>query len=205
MNRREFMQCATLLVSGVAASRVGFALTSEQRYFMAAANYNATPVDYFNDAQRRAVASIAEVIMPTTDTPGALDAGVPKFIELMVADWFNDDERQIFNDGLRELMLSTEQRHGKAFEQLASAQQLKTLEALESAASDSPWYDFGNARRDFVSDAPFICQIKELTIWGFFTSEAGATQVLRYEAMPMKFDGNRKLGPDDSSWAFSLI
>ena len=68
------------------------------------------------------------------------------------------------------------------------------------AASDAAWYQMGNVQRVFDSEAPFICQLKELTIWGFFTSETGATQVLRYEAMPMKFDGKRKLGKDDSSW-----
>ena len=75
------------------------------------------------------------------------------------------------------------------------------MEALEDAASDSPWYAYANVQRDFISDAPFICQIKELTIWGFFTSEVGGTQVLRYEAMPMRFDGDIPLGADESSWS----
>ncbi|WP_116364105.1 gluconate 2-dehydrogenase subunit 3 family protein [Parahaliea mediterranea] len=201
MNRREFMQCAALLVSGVAATRISMALSDEQKHYLARANYNRTPANYFNEAQRRTVAAVAETIMPATDTPGAIDAGVPGFIENMVQDWLNNAERAIFDQGLAELMASTQRSYGKSFEMLEPAQQSDCLEALESAASDSAWYDFGNTQRVFVSDAPFICQMKELTIWGFFTSEAGATQVLRYEAMPMTFDGNRELGPDDSSWA----
>lgn len=203
MNRREFMQCAALLVSGAAASQVGFTVTQKQQHFMTAANYNVTSVNYFTDAQRRVVSSVAEIIIPATDTPGAIDAGVPKFIELMVADWFDDDERAIFNRGLVALTARSKQLHGKLFYELLPEQQEVILEEMEAAAGDSSWYEFGNTQREFVSDAPFICQIKELTIWGFFTSELGGTQVLRYEAMPMKFDGNQKLERDESSWASS--
>lgn len=205
MNRREFMQCAALLVSGAAASSVGLALTEEQKHFVASNNYIAGYSDYLNDAQRRVVAAISEVILPATDTPGAIDAGVPKFIELMVADWFNDQERNIFDRGLEALMTSTLAKFGKTFDQLAHADQLAILEKLEDDASDSPWYAFGNTQREFISDAPFICQMKELTIWGFFTSEVGSTQVLRYEPMPMEFDGDRELGPNDSSWSSNIF
>ena len=201
MNRREFMQCAALLVSGVAATRISLALSDEQKHYLAKANYNRTPADYFNEAQRRTVAAVAETIIPATDTPGAIDAGVQHFIELMVQDWLNKRERDTFDQGLAELMASTQASYGKSYEVLKPAQQRDSLEALESAASDSAWYDFGNTQRNFISEARFICQIKELTIWGFFTSETGATQVLRYEAMPMTFDGNRELGSNDSSWA----
>jgi hypothetical protein len=78
------------------------------------------------------------------------------------------------------------------------------MEALEDAASDSPWYEFGNIMREFISDAPFICQFKELTVWGFFTSEKGGSQVLRYNPMPMFFNGDIPLASDDSSWTTPL-
>lgn len=200
MNRREFLQCAALLVSGATASRIGLSLTDEQQHLLNSSDYIAKPADYFGEARRHAVAAIAERIIPRTDTPGAIDAGVPRFIELMAADWFNDGERAIFDDGLNDLMEQAHQRYGKSFEQLSTDERVGLLEALEAKAGDSSWYEFGNVQRAFVSDAPFICQIKELTIWGFFTSRVGGTQVLRYEAMPMEFDGDRKLAPDDSSW-----
>ncbi|MDQ2656828.1 MAG: gluconate 2-dehydrogenase subunit 3 family protein, partial [Bacteroidota bacterium] len=36
---------------------------------------------------------------------------------------------------------------------------------------------------------PFILMMKELTMLGFFTSQAGATQVLQYEAVPGAYKG----------------
>ena len=205
MNRREFLQCAAILVSGATASQLGVALTKEQEVYLAAApNYNAGASELLNEAQRKVIAAMSEVVIPRTETPGAIDAGVPRFIELMAADWFNDQERAIFLAGLDALETQIRSDFGSSFDQLESAQQLAVMEDLESEASDSSWYDFANVQRDFISDAPFICQIKELTIWGFFTSEIGGTQVLRYSAMPMYFDGDVPLSPDDSSWLTRL-
>lgn len=205
MNRREFLQCAAILISGVSASQLGFSLSAEQQTFMAnAPNFNTTEVDYLTPAQRKIVAAMTEVIIPRTDTPGAIDAGVPRYIELMAANWMNDQERAIFSAGLKDMETRIPAEYGKPFDQLDSAQQLAIMEALEDAAADSEWYDFGNVMREFISDAPFICQFKELTIWGFFTSEKGGSQVLRYNPMPMYFNGDIPLASDESSWTTSL-
>jgi len=202
MNRRDFLQCAALLVSGAGASQIGFSLNPQQQEYLASApDYIAADVDYLTPAQRRIIAAMAEIVIPRTDTPGAIDAGVPRFIELMAADWFNDQERAIFEAGLADMQRTVPARHGAPFDRLEPDRQLRIMEDMEDAAADSAWYDFGNVQRQFISDAPFICQIKELTIWGFFTSRVGATQVLRYNPMPMRFDGDIPLSPDDSTWA----
>ena len=201
MNRREFLQCAALLITGASAAQLGFTLSEEQTVYLATApDYNTLKSNYFTVPQRKIITAMAEVIIPRTDTPGAIDAGVPNYIELMVANWLNDEERGLFDAGLADIETRIPAEYGKPFDQLAPQEQLGIMEALESAASDSPWYEFGNVQRDYVSDAPFICQLKELTIWGFFTSEEGGSQVLRYDPMPMYFDGNIPLAPEDSSW-----
>tara|TARA_B110000503_G_scaffold32105_2_gene52168 strand:+ start:64379 stop:64996 length:618 start_codon:yes stop_codon:yes gene_type:complete len=205
MNRREFLQCAAILISGASASQLGFSLSAEQVTYLASApNYNSTAVDYFSPTQRKIVAAMAEVVIPRTDTPGAVDAGVPKYIELMVANWLNEQEKAIFNTGLQDIETRIPQEYGVSFEQLSAAQQLEIMETLEDDASDSQWYEFANVFREFISDAPFICQLKELTIWGFFTSQEGASQVLRYDPMPMYFDGDAPLASDESSWSTPL-
>jgi gluconate 2-dehydrogenase gamma chain len=206
MNRREFLQCAAILISGASVSQLAFSLTAEQQTFLAnAPNYNSGKVDYFSAAQRKIIAAMTEVIIPRTDTPGAVDASVPHYIELMVAQWLTDEERTLFNAGLTDIETRIPQEYGSSFDQLDAKQQLKIMEALEDAASDSSWYEFGNVQRVYVSDAPFICQLKELTIWGFFTSQEGGSQVLRYDPMPMYFDGDIPLGAQESSWSPTFL
>ncbi len=202
MNRREFMQCAVIMISGASAAQLGFALSPEQETYLATApDYIAGELNFLTPAQRNLVAAMAEVVIPRTETPGAIDAGVPRFIELMAGDWFNDQERAIFVAGLADIETRIPVDYGKPFHLLEASLQLEIMQDLEAQAKDSAWYDFANVQRQFISDAPFICQVKELTIWGFFTSEVGAREVLRYEPMPMRFDGDIPLGPDESTWA----
>src|SRR5882757_3749464 len=54
----------------------------------------------FTPEQRALVAAISERIIPTTDTPGAIAAGVPAFIEMMLADWYEPTDRNEFMTGL---------------------------------------------------------------------------------------------------------
>lgn len=206
MNRRDFLECAALLMTGASASQLGWTLTAEQQVYLAGApDYVNRSPDYFSREQRELVASLSETIIPRTDTPGAIDAGVPRFIEAMVAEWLTAAEREIFDAGLALLADRAVAEQGAPFQQLQQDARIELLESLESEAGDSSWYELGNIRRDFITDAPFICQLKELTIWGFFTSEVGGTQVLRYESMPMRFDGDTPLDPNDGSWMPYLI
>ena len=206
MNRREFLECAALLITGASASQMGFALSEEQLVYLATApSYTEQELTYLNEAQRATVAAMAETIIPRTETPGAIDAGVPRFIELMVQQWMNDEERAIFDRGLAAMLKTVAADTGKPFEQLDQKTRTDILAAMEAEASESSWYDVGNVSREFVSDAPFICQVKELTIWGFFTSEVGGTQVLRYDPMPMQFESDIPLAPDESSWMGGLL
>lgn len=201
MNRREFMQCAALLAAGSLRIPAGWALTGEQQAFLAARRnfVDSREPDFFDTPQRSAIDAAAEQIIPATDTPGARDAGVPRFIELMVSGWFNVDERELFMTGLADL----QQRAGGDFAALDGAAQVALLEALEDEAADASWYDLGNITRIWDSGAPFICQLKELTVLGFFLSEVGSTQVLR--EMPMgSFDGDIPLAAEDTAWAAEL-
>lgn len=199
MNRRQFFECSVLLVAGCTASQAGFSLNREQQTYLASASdYIARVPDLFTPEQRKDVEVACEHIIPASDTPGANEAGAPRFVELMVAEWCNDKERAVFMAGLESLQDAA----GGSFYALNSAQQLMLLEQFEERAADSSWYDLGGAflRKD-LEDTPFICQLKELTIWGFFTSEVGAKKVLRYNPMPMQYKGDIPLLKDDSSWA----
>jgi hypothetical protein len=202
MNRREFLQCAAVMVGSAGAAGHVMALSQAQMIYLASADdYVKQPANLFTGQQRAIVNAAAEVIIPRTDSPGAIDAGVPHFIELMVQDWLNPEERLIFMNGLKDLQERIPNELGVSYDKLSAEQQLAVLESLENEASGSPWYAQGNVRRAYISDAPFICQLKELTIWGFFTSEVGCTQTLRYKPMPMKFDGHFPREPGDTTWA----
>lgn len=201
MNRRDFLQCAALLTAGTGVIPATWSMNHEQTAFLAAQpNFiDRESVSFFSDAQRATIMAIADQIIPETDTPGAITAGTPRFIELMVANWLNDDERKVFMDGLADL----QQRSGGAFADLDSAGQLQLLEQFEEEAADASWFELGNVLRIWDEDAPFICQVKELTVLGFMLSEVGSTQFLRENPMG-SFDGALPLADSDPAYASEL-
>ncbi len=201
MNRREFLQCAALLTAGASVLPSTWAMNHEQTAFLASQpNYvDRQPLTFFTEAQRATVSAVAEQIIPATDTPGANDAGVPRFIELMVANWFNEEERTLFMSGLAQLL----QRSGNAFAALSQPQQLAVLEHLEDEAGDAAWFEIGNVTRLWDETAPFICQLKELTVLGFMLSEVGSKQFLRENPMG-SFEGDLPLAKDDSAYAAEM-
>ena len=204
MNRREFMACAIMLASNASfASLHKHDLTDDQQKYIAAApNYNDWQGRFFDSQQKNMIAIVADLIIPVTDTPGSLAAGVPQFIERMAEEWFTESEQQAFIAGLAQLQSLSQSRFQATFESLTAAEQITLLEQLEADASDSSWYEYGNVFSGFDSNAPFICHIKELTLWGFFTSEVGSTQVLRASVMTTEFKGDIPLLPEDSSWDY---
>lgn len=207
MDRRQFLQASALLGGAFATrafanlSDTGLANSKEPQPLLNGPSIGKQPASLFNARERADIAAMTEIIIPRTDTPGAIDAGIPNFVEHMVQHWLSEDERKVFLKGFADVRVLSRERFGKDYSALSADQQLNLLEELEDNASDSPWYDFANVQRQYIEDAPFICQLKELTIFGFYSSEVGATQVLRHDPMPMQFDGELALGEDDSTWS----
>src|SRR5213594_2301379 len=76
------------------------------------------------DADQHAlVVTLTDLIIPETDTPGAKGAHVDQFIDVMLADWYDADDRQRFLDGLAEVDARSTAATGKAFVDTTPAQQ----------------------------------------------------------------------------------
>lgn len=122
------------------------------------------------------LAAAADRILPRTDTPGARDAGVPAFVELMFAEYLTADERRRLADGLADLQKRATAAHGRAFAALAVAEQDALLKTLAAEAQDQ-------ARG-------FFQQLRELTVVGYFTSELVGKEVLHYDPVPGRWEAD---------------
>ncbi len=132
------------------------------------------------------VSQAAERIIPRTATPGATDARVADFIDVMLADWYNPSDLERFKSGLRELDGRARNLAGRAFGQTTERQQTEVLETLDrelhirrqagQAGADDHWF----------------AMLKHLTIWGYYTSRPGIVEELRLELIPGRYDGNAR-------------
>jgi hypothetical protein len=151
---------------------------------------------------------IAETILPETSTPGAKAAKVGAFMALMVTEVYDERERQVFQQGLRQLDEACRQAHASSFMQASAAQRLSLVEALDreqhAVMEDrAPKQRVRAPASPSASDEPahYFRLMKELTLLGYFTSEIGCTRAMRYVESPGRFDPNAPHAPGDKSWA----
>jgi hypothetical protein len=143
--------------------------------------------------QDATVIAMAELIIPATDTPGAKDARVNEFIDRILTDWFSAEERTRFLAGLADLDVRAQALFQKNFVDAAPFQQSQILRALgEEMAQATAALAAGP--RGYRGSAPepddnFYFTFRDLTLTGYFTSEAGFTEQLHEEIIPGRFDG----------------
>ena len=135
-------------------------------------------------SQNQMVDTIAEIIIPTTDTPGASAANVNRFIDAMVGDSYPEEARTRFLEGLEEIDVRCEEDYGAPFVELDAEQQRALVAELdeETFGPDAPAPD-----RD---DPSCFRMMKELVIVGYYTSEVGAMEKLQTNIAPGYYDGD---------------
>jgi hypothetical protein len=132
------------------------------------------------------VVSAAERIIPRTTTPGATDARVADFIDIMLADWYDPPDRARFKAGLRELDQSAVRVTGHAFVRAEERQQIGLLETLDRELS------VRRKAKEPSADDHWFAMLKHLTIWGYYTSRPGIIEELGVQLVPGRYDGNAR-------------
>jgi glucoside 3-dehydrogenase (cytochrome c) hitch-hiker subunit len=123
------------------------------------------------------VRALADTILPTTDTPGALDVGAPEFVDLLLAEWYPDEERQQFLSGLDGLDARCRELQGKPLAELDPPGRAAFLTAIESTRGEpgSPEHAYS--------------RIKQQLVFGFLTSKPIAALTRTTPIIPGRFDG----------------
>lgn len=144
---------------------------------------NSGPSMAISAEQEAMLAEVADIIIPTTTTPGAKAAGAEKFIVRVIRDCYTIEDQQKFYAGLEKLNKDSKEVYQKGFTALDAAQKKDMV------------------TRSTKTDKPFFLQMKGLTVTGYFTSEIGATQALDYLPIPGRFDGSWPMPKGQKSWA----
>ncbi len=180
MDRREILRA----LAAVATSSLA-GLTPERLWAIGRAAHSSSVAGtrrLFSPHQGDIAITVADMIIPTTDTPGAREAGVGPFMDFMVEQTFDAEEQERFLAGLNEVNGLSLRLTGVAFLEATEDQRVAVLssmedeaEALQSAGEDSPEH--------------FFHSIKRLTLFGYYTSEVGMTEELGWRMIPGSYDG----------------
>ena len=188
VDRREAIKRVTLMLGGVAFAGHSGLLEVVERAHQRAARPGPPQVGTFTAQDVALLDEVADTILPETKTPGAKAAHVGAFMALMVTDTYDEAQQGIFRDGLKKL-------NDAGFMAATPAQRLASLERLDR--EQKTYMD----TRERGAPAHYFRLMKELTLFGYFTSEIGCTQALRYVESPGAFEPCVPYAPGERAWA----
>ena len=199
MDRRELLKMIALVTGGVVIGGEVF-LSGCTTAGKADAGFTATNITLLDE--------VGETIIPATNTPGAKAAQVGEFMKVMVTDCYTEKQQAVFMKGITTLEEACKKMHDKKFMDCTPQQRHDLLVSLEKEAiafdkkrdeEEKPKreiHEQTNAKlawkeqKEFEgSPSHYYTMMKQLTLWGYFSSKPGATLALRNVPVPGKYDG----------------
>jgi gluconate 2-dehydrogenase gamma chain len=177
MNRRELLAS----LGGAGAALAAFPpdrLWAEARTIRHQAGQ---PLGPFSAHEAATVARISELIIPRTDTAGAIEAGVPEFIATIVGEWYLPEDKALMLAGLADVDTRSRRQWNGDFIALEESQQVAILAGLDGELEAS-------RQQKESTEKNFFQRFKGLTLYGYYTSEPGMKEELQYAVIPGRYD-----------------
>jgi hypothetical protein len=172
--------------------------------------------EYFTEENIKLLDEIGETIIPATSTsPGAKAAKIGTFMQVYITDCYTADEQNTFWYGVKKIKEISKSKYKSEFPKLALAQKKEILQTFQNESEEYEKNKGNNtaANGDAVqtgksdsgkmnnNSVHFYPRIKDLTLFGFFTSQPGAIKALRYIQTPGSYKGDVPYKQGDKAWA----
>jgi hypothetical protein len=189
MNRRDALSRVALLLGGTVIGANVFleGCKPADKEAKAGAEFTQEDIAFLDE--------VAETILPATSTPGAKAAQVGAFMTVMVKDCYTKEDQQTFREGMEKINTASDKKFDKSFMEITPQQRHELLVELDKEQKDY------TAKKKKEEANHYFRMMKELTLLGYFTSEVGATQALRYVESPGRYEGCIPYKKGDKAWA----
>jgi hypothetical protein len=114
---------------------------------------------------------------------------------VMVKDCYEEKDQKIFREGMDKINNASEKKYDKSFMAITPQQRHELLVGIDNEQKDY------NKNRKKDDPDHYFRLMKELTLLGYFTSEPGCTQALRYIETPGKYEGCIPYKKGEKAWA----
>ena len=142
-----------------------------------------------DDAQMAFVENLADAIFPTTNSPGAKEVGVIKYIDMAVSLLYKPEEQGSFKKGLEACMAAVGDGDLNEFIQskIGDKADKTTFDAMQELIGEDVPED--PSKQNDYHLYKFLSAVKSLTIGGYFSNEIIATEHMVYEPVPGPYMG----------------
>lgn len=190
-SRRSFLKSITTMFGGavVGSMLTGNAISVAMAY-VPKSDSVLTDGKIFNQAQLMLLKQICAIVIPKTETLGAAEVDTHGFIDNQLYHCHTKPEQEKAVAVLTLINQTAEKSTSTLFLKLNADQQFQLLTEL----------DLGEKRFDQTQRQAFKT-LKQLICFGYYTSQVGATEELRYDPVPGGFKGSIPYKISDPSWA----
>jgi hypothetical protein len=194
-SRRDLLKTIAILTGGT--------IVGGSAILQGCKNNTGSPLS-FSKAQIALLDEVGETIIPTTDTQGAKATQIGKFMNTMIADCYTPDEQTAFMAGLKGFDTACQKLNKKDFMSCNEAERKAFLVSLEKEAKafDTAIDETNKKDKELVKPKGWLAELefigkpkhyytmmKQLTLYGYFTSEIGMTKAMQYNPVPTKYSG----------------
>jgi len=187
LNRREAIARLAVLMGGAI-------VIGRESYLRGAPLTGKTVSREFTAADLALLDEIGDTIIPTTNTPGAKSVKIGAFMAMMVKDCYDDANHAVFLEGLTAINDASRAKCGKDFLSASATERTVLLNELDVVQKQQ------QAAKAKGAPPHYFRMMKQLTLLGYFSSEVGATQAMRFAEVPGRFDGNAPYQKGDRAW-----
>lgn len=181
-------------------------------------NPAAKPSLVFTDDDIAFLNEVAETILPATGTPGAKAADVGRFMTVIVNDCYEEDDQKVFHEGIGKIDEACKKMYDVIFIKATPQQRHELLVSLDKEAKDhqkkrsdfnkeqdeKEKEELAKGNKDFKKEKMpnhYYTMMKQLTLWGYFTSKEGVTNAFRYVPVPGRYEGVIEYKKGDKMYA----
>ena len=195
MDRRNALK-NTGLLAGLAVS--GATISTLVQSCQAQSRIDWQPL-FFSKKQAETVSAMADLILPKTDTPGALDLKVDLFVDLMCKKHLSPEDQAHVMKGCESFMSRVKDQYGSDFASLDIQSKTKALkEEAEAANTFNPavW----GSPLGTQEPLDFFRRVKQFTLVGYYTSEEVGKNILVYDPIPQEQKGCIPVDDVGNAW-----
>jgi len=183
MNRRDALKSVVLLMGGTVIGSTALLTGCAPDSQLKELSFSAEDLAFLDE--------IGETIIPTTDTPGAKATKIGEFMQMMVKECYDADQQTTFITGLTTIRTDFKAEKSVEFMEATPEDRLAFLNALHQKYVAS-----GEEKQPEI-----IHMLRDLTVLGYYSSEIGSTQALRFVETPGRFDPCIDYKKGDKAWA----
>ncbi len=206
MNRRNALKNLTLGMGYIVATPTIMSVLSS-----CTAEVETWKPLFLSNKQKHLVTHLVDIILPSSNIPGALDVNVPQFIDKMFNDVESEFNQKIFQKGAAVFA----QKFEATFEEKAekgskeSVQQLfETYFKLSEEDTQTIMQEqklteeevSANRKDDYLA-YKFLFSVRSYTLFGYYTSEKVGEEILSYDPVPGSYQGCIPLADIGNTWS----